>query len=67
MGMRVRLKATVDITNYPAETQVILTALKRYGMILADNGSDWFLSGAPDRRWNDRPSRRNEKNPREGF
>jgi hypothetical protein len=53
MGMRVRLKKDVDITGFPAEVQVILTALKRYGMILADNGSDWFISGAPDPRWND--------------
>lgn len=53
MGMRVRLRADYDITPFPKEIQVILTALKRYGMILADNGSDWFLSGAPDPRWND--------------
>lgn len=53
MGMRVRLRANVDITGFPPEVQVILTALKRYGMILADNGSDWFVSGAPDPRWND--------------
>ena len=53
MGMRVRLKAGVDISKYPPECQVILTALKRYGMILADNGGDWFISGAPDPRWND--------------
>lgn len=53
MGMRVRLRSNFDITPYPREVQVILTALKRYGMILADNGSDWFISGAPDPRWND--------------
>ncbi|WP_437225106.1 hypothetical protein SH661x_003919 [Planctomicrobium sp. SH661] len=53
MGMRVRLRANFDITPYPPEVQVILTALKRYGMILADNGSDWFISGSPDPRWND--------------
>lgn len=53
MGMRVRLKATVDISKFPPLAQVILTALKRYGMIVADNGGDWFLSGAPDPRWND--------------
>lgn len=51
MGMRVRLKRDVDISGFPAEAQVILRALKKYGMILADNGSDWFLSGAPDPRW----------------
>ena len=53
MGMRVRLRADFDISKFPPEAQVILTALKKYGMLLADNGSDWFLSGAPDPRWND--------------
>ena len=53
MGMRVRLKATFDISGYPPSAQVILQALKTYGMIVADNGSDWFISGAPDVRWND--------------
>jgi hypothetical protein len=53
MGMRVRLKADYDISGFPPECQVILTALKKYGMFVADNGGDWFLSGAPDPRWND--------------
>lgn len=53
MGMRVRLKADVDITAYPPAAQVILNALKAYGMMVADNGSDWFISGAPDPRWPD--------------
>ena len=53
MGMRVRLKADFDISSFPAPAKVILTALKKYGMIVADNGGDWFLSGAPDSRWND--------------
>lgn len=53
MGMRVRLRADFDISGFPAEVQVILTALKRYGMFLADNGSGWFISGAPDPRWSD--------------
>ena len=52
MGLRVRLKASVDISAYPAQAQVVLVALKRYGMILADNGSTWYISGAPDDRWN---------------
>ena len=52
MGQRFRLKAAFDITPYPAEVQVILRALKKYGMILADNGSAWFMSGVPDSRWN---------------
>jgi hypothetical protein len=53
MGMRVRLKASVMLSGYPAEVQVILTALKTYGMLLADNGGAFYLSGAPDGRWND--------------
>ena len=53
MGMRVRLRADYDISTFPAEVRVILTALKRYGMLLADNGSAWYISGAPDPRWND--------------
>ena len=53
MGMRVRLRADYDISTFPPEVQVILTALKRYGMLLADNGSAWYISGAPDPRWSD--------------
>jgi hypothetical protein len=53
MGMRVRLKASFDISGYPQQARVILAALKTYGMIVADNGSNWFISGAPDKRWND--------------
>jgi hypothetical protein len=52
MGTRLRLKASFDISGFPADDQVILTALKKYGMILADNGSAIFISGAPDPRWN---------------
>lgn len=51
MGLRVRLKASVDITGYPTQLRVILQALKDYGMILADNGSSWSISGATDERW----------------
>ena len=53
MGMRVRLRANFDTTGFPPQARVILDALKKYGMFLADNGGDWFLSGAPDPRWND--------------
>ena len=52
MGLRLRLKASFDISGYPADDQVILTAMKKYGLILADNGSAMFISGAPDNRWN---------------
>jgi len=51
MGMRVRLKSSFDISSYSAANQVILRALKKYGMFVADNGPGWFLSGAPDPRW----------------
>jgi hypothetical protein len=54
MGMRVRLKAEYDISLFPPSAQVILTALKRYGMFLAQNGGDWYMNGAPDPRWNDK-------------
>ncbi len=53
MGMRVRLRADVDVSGFPPAAQVVLRALKRYGMILADNGSDFYLSGTADARWND--------------
>jgi hypothetical protein len=53
MGLRVRLKASVDISSFGPKARIVLTALKRYGMILADNGSPWYISGAPDTRWND--------------
>ncbi|MEO9023802.1 MAG: hypothetical protein ABI339_02195 [Solirubrobacteraceae bacterium] len=53
MGLRVRLKASVSISGLPYQARVIAVALKRYGLILADNGSPWYISGAPDRRWSD--------------
>jgi hypothetical protein len=53
MGMRVRLKAGFDISGFSPHIQVILKALKKYGMFVADNGSNWYISGAPDSRWND--------------
>lgn len=53
MGQRFRLKASVSLTGYPAPIQTIFTAFKRYGIILADNGSNWYVSGAHDMRWDD--------------
>jgi hypothetical protein len=53
MGMRVRLKAGFDISGFSPHIQVILKALKKYGMFVADNGSNWYISGAPDSRWDD--------------
>ena len=52
MGARFRLRASFDISGFSAANQVILRALQKYGMMLADNGSAWYLSGAPDDRWN---------------
>jgi hypothetical protein len=51
MGLRVRLKASVNVASFPRQARIVLRALQRYGMILADNGSPWYISGAPSRRW----------------
>ena len=51
MGQRLRLKAGFDISRFPRQSRIVLRALKRYGMILADNGSSWYVSGAPGRGW----------------
>jgi hypothetical protein len=51
MGLRVRLKANVDLASFPKQARVVLQALKTYGMILADNGSNWYVSGAPSPHW----------------
>ncbi|MDQ2732000.1 MAG: hypothetical protein M3Y56_10100, partial [Armatimonadota bacterium] len=53
MGTRVRLKSSVDISGFPPHAQVILQALKTYGLMLADTGRNWFVSGTPDPRWNE--------------
>ena len=53
MGLRLRLKASFSLVSYHGQALVILRALKRYGLIVADNGSPWYITGAPDRRWND--------------
>jgi hypothetical protein len=53
MGLRLRLRASFDVSAYHGEARVVLDALKRYGMIVADNGSNWFISGAADPRWDD--------------
>jgi hypothetical protein len=53
MGLRLRLKASVDVSSFSPPLRAILTALQRYGMFVADNGSNWFISGTHDRRWND--------------
>jgi hypothetical protein len=51
MGQRFRLKASFDTSGYPPQARVVLEALKKYGMILSDNGGAWYITGAPDERW----------------
>ena len=51
MGERLRLKAGVDISGLPRQARVVAQAFKEYGLIVADNGSDWYVSGAPHRKW----------------
>ncbi|HEX3278926.1 MAG TPA: hypothetical protein VHR40_10420 [Thermoleophilaceae bacterium] len=51
MGQRLRLKRSFDLSRFPRQARIVLKALKRYGMILADNGSSWYVSGAPDPHW----------------
>ncbi|MBY8876123.1 hypothetical protein [Actinacidiphila acidipaludis] len=52
MGLRLRLKAGVDISGLPPQARAIAQTLKTYGAIVADNGSAWYISGTPDSRWN---------------
>jgi hypothetical protein len=51
MGLRLRLKSNFDISGYPPQAQEVLRALKTYGMLVADNGSDWYISGSPNKNW----------------
>jgi len=53
MGARFRLKAGFDASGYSARAQLVITAMQHYGLILADNGSDWFFQGTQDERWDD--------------
>jgi hypothetical protein len=53
MGLRLRLKAGYSLAGFDGESLVILRALKRYGLIVADNGSPWYITGAPSPYWND--------------
>lgn len=53
MGLRFRMKADYDCSGFSQEVNVICSTLKKYGMLVADNGRNWFISGAPDERWND--------------
>jgi hypothetical protein len=51
MGLRLRLKSSFDVSGYPRQARIVLVALKRYGMIVADNGSSWYITGAPNPEW----------------
>jgi hypothetical protein len=51
MGLRVRLKESFDVRPFPRQARIVLVALKRYGMMVADNGADWYITGAPNRGW----------------
>jgi|GEM_PF-2278736 len=67
MGQRFRLKADFDVSGFSPEIQVILNCLKKYGMMLADNGSSWYISGAPDERWNNDALRELHQVPGSAF
>ena len=67
MGQRVRLKAGFDVSGFPRQARIVLTALKRYGMIVADNGSNWFISGAPHPRWDNDDLRALKRVPGSAF
>jgi hypothetical protein len=67
MGLRLRLKANFNTSNYKGNARVILNALKKYGLILADNGQDWFITGAQDSRWNNDDLAQLKKVPGSAF
>jgi len=67
MGLRVRLKAAFPTAGYPRQARIVLDALKRYGMIVGDNGSDWYISGAPHPRWSNEQLRALKRVPGSAF
>jgi hypothetical protein len=67
MGLRLRLKRSFSMAGYHGETLVVLRALKRYGLIVADNGSSWYITGAPDSRWNDEDLEQIKRVPGSAF
>ena len=67
MGLRLRLKAGYSLAGFQGESLVILRALKRYGLIVADNGSSWYITGAPDPRWNDEDLEQIKRVPGSAF
>jgi hypothetical protein len=67
MGLRMRLKASFSLAGFHGESLIVLRALKRYGLIVADNGSSWYITGAPDRRWNDEDLEQIKRVPGSAF
>jgi hypothetical protein len=67
MGLRLRLRASYSLAGFHGESLVVLRALKRYGLIVADNGSSWYITGAPDRRWNDEDLEQIKRVPGSAF
>jgi hypothetical protein len=67
MGLRLRLKASFSLAGFHGQSLVLLTAMKRYGLIVADNGSSWYLTGAPDPRWNDEDLEQIKRVPGSAF
>ncbi|HEX7255061.1 MAG TPA: hypothetical protein VF236_03965, partial [Gaiellaceae bacterium] len=67
MGLRLRLKASFRTAGYPRQARIVLEALKRYGMMVADNGSDWYITGAPDPRWSNEQLRALKRVPGSAF
>jgi hypothetical protein len=67
MGQRLRLRRGYDISRFPRQAKIVLKALKRYGMIMADNGSDWYVSGAPNPGWSNDQLRALSRVPGSAF
>jgi hypothetical protein len=67
MGLRLRLRASFSLAGFHGESLIVLRALKRYGLIVADNGSSWYITGAPDPRWNDDDLEQLERVPGSAF
>jgi hypothetical protein len=67
MGLRLRLKASFSLSGFRGESLVVLRALKRYGLVVADNGSPWHVSGAPDARWSNEDLEQIKRVPGSAF
>ena len=67
MGLRLRLKASFRTAGYPRQARIVLEGLKRYGMMVSDNGSDWYITGAPDPRWSNEQLRALKRVPGSAF